>query len=1020
MKTPPSAQSHRRRLLLGAALAALPGALASPALADNANDLTAFGANVIAADQSQMGSVGASAANPVIIITGQPTASSVDLSGNTVSASARANDSAASVVLDALDLSAAPVGTRLSTSAYGSMAMAPVVVATRQLDTGLVSARTSGSVIGASLGNVGESSVVVGGNAQEATALANNESGTLALTHVLVGTGAGVLSDQMVAGNAAIAMGVTARASLETDEVTASDLALTSNLQRAIGYGNSAANTLSSDGGHLSVTTNTGPASSIDAGANQPSVNAAYAVLGNQRLASGINVNAAGGFAVKVDSSADSSRLGIAANMLAAVGYGNQSSNGLTLAAASIDNGNTGAAVADVTNVQTASSVPITATSIGGASLHVGGDAIGSDLSATGNSVLSEATANRADGNLLSVSAATIDARAATIGYPFPPPLLNLFLPYIGTASVGSDGTMSVTAPFSVQNDQQSGSSVSARAADAVTAVTVGGDIANASLLVADGTATVHATANSAANGLTLAGTDIATAADLNNFQRNTGSVTASLGTALVRAGAIVAGTGDVLDARLTVSGNSLAGTASGNIATNTLTATGTSLTNVSGHSDAEAGRIDAGTGAAADYALANNQQVDGSAITSSVYGTFSAQGAGGVTGTSLNVTSNSQTATALANGATNALALTAANLGSDIATAPGAALSSVQSGIGNVYAVSNLQLGLSGSAADSALTLSGNSNRVNAGMNQAANSLTVDAVATGSLSGLVATASDGGGAGATGAGDVVLASTQSADGRVAANAVTQGLVTGAGLVGSSYAASGNETLAEATANAVTNSLTLNAASSGSLSAGLSNVQQSEAAVTSIASSAFGAMGGAVINSNVRVDNNSTAAYALGNQAANSLSASDARAPGLAGITSVAFNSASGSAALNNVQTNAGAVMAASYSPAVSVSYGGGGTSGSSLGVSGNRVTAAAYGNSATNSVMLASLDGQPRTAAISNVQSNTGAVSARVVSASYTITPISTGSSRLALVGNSITASAVGNAAVSTITTAR
>jgi hypothetical protein len=81
-------------------------------------------------------------------------------------------------------------------------------------------------------------------------------------------------------------------------------------------------------------------------------------------------------------------------------------------------------------------------------------------------------------------------------------------------------------------------------------------------------------------------------------------------------------------------------------------------------------------------------------------------------------------------------------------------------------------------------------------------------------------------------------------------------------------------------------------------------------------------------------------------------------------------------------------------------------------------MSATAYGNTANNTLTVAALNTNAASAAIGNVQRNTGPVTASVTTVTYGITTgvgAATGSS-LNVTGNSITATAVGNHSVSTI----
>jgi len=1023
-----SRSSGRYRLLMGGAVLALAGSLAAPAFAtpDPTPEIDATGAQVIATDQNKAWSpVSASTANPRIEVTGAVDGSSVAITGNAVSTTARANSASAALTPDARDLEAATGGTAIATGTNGTDAQSPALIATRQATDGAaVSATTSNSRIRGRLGDLVDSSATVSANTQEAVALANDASDSLSLIGVAVGTGAGVVSDQSVGGDAAVSARFSGSATLKVADAPRSDLAVSDNLQRAITYGSSATNALGVDAVQLDAAASYGGPSVVGANASDPSVSAAYAVVADQRLASSVTAGAKGGFAVKVADTAFASHVTDDGNSLVAAGYGNQSANSLDLSADAVTNNVwDGGAVANITNVQSAGAVPVKATSSGGARIAITGDAVEANLTARDNAVLAAATGNRADGNLLSVSANAVDAGEGFGGEGgLPPP--------VGTALVDGGDVMTVTAPFSVQNDQINQARVTAKAKDAATVIAVDTGIIRSDATISGNSAAAQASGNVATDGLTLDANSLSTAADLNSLQLGKGVVTAAVGTASERAGASLSGAGDVVDSSLTVSGNSLEASAAENQVTNAMAITANSLTNASGHENAQSGLLDYGVGAAADYALANAQEIKGGyqlpvAVKASAYGAFDAAAGDGAVRSTLDITGNSQTASALGNGAANSLTIAATALGAEDSVAPGSALSSTQAAYTSVDAFSDMQLGVTTAAVDSNLLLSGNSNVAQARINDASNSLAVDAVSAGSLSGEPATAQADIGYSSRVVGDHVLASNQVADGSVSATAVTTGLSVdpAVSFVRSSFEASDNQTLAQAVANSASNSLTLTSAVQGDASVGLFNQQSNYASVASQATSAYGIGAHASSDSSSLVDGNSTSAVARGNIAANTLAVSGAAeddcTPDLASITTGALNSATAPALLSSVQMNAGIVSAYAASPTVTVTYGGVGVSDSRLGVTGNSVSATAYGNSATNMVTLASLGSLPASG-ISSVQTNSGAVTAQVSNAAYTVSPTSLGASRIGISGNSISASAVGNAATSTVTVSR
>ena len=109
-QTASSCSTRRQRLLMGGAVLALAGSLATPAFAtpDPTPGIDATGAQVIVTDQSKDWSpVSATATNPLVETTGAVDGSSVAVTGNAVSATARANSASAALTPDARDLEAA-------------------------------------------------------------------------------------------------------------------------------------------------------------------------------------------------------------------------------------------------------------------------------------------------------------------------------------------------------------------------------------------------------------------------------------------------------------------------------------------------------------------------------------------------------------------------------------------------------------------------------------------------------------------------------------------------------------------------------------------------------------------------------------------------------------------------------------------------------------------------------------------------------------------------------------------------
>jgi hypothetical protein len=220
---------------------------------------------------------------------------------------------------------------------------------------------------------------------------------------------------------------------------------------------------------------------------------------------------------------------------------------------------------------------------------------------------------------------------------------------------------------------------------------------------------------------------------------------------------------------------------------------------------------------------------------------------------------------------------------------------------------------------------------------------------------------------------------------------------------------------------------------------GVTNSQISDAEVTSTAMTTAGtalasdfATVPALNGGSVTVGGNTTTALARGNAATNALNyaagANFGTGTGDPARSSVSVTGtdygvdgfAVAQAAVLNAQVNADSVSARATDATYGVALNG--VAGSALAngtvaVSGNAVSAAAYGNSATNRLAVNALNTGAPTAAVGNYQVNSGNVTASATSVTFGFTGggTVTGSS-LRTVGNQVSATAVGNSAVSTI----
>lgn len=531
----------------------------------------------------------------------------------------------------------------------------------------------------------------------------------------------------------------------------------------------------------------------------------------------------------------------------------------------------------------------------------------------------------------------------------------------------------------------------------------------------------VASTGNDAANLLAVDAGTLATSLALSSLQTGNGDVLATSGSLAVPGNYGIAVDGLVTDSELTVRGNRSVVSAIGNLGSNSLGVTASSVRGSAG-TVAASDSLDGAFGAVADIVLANNQKLgepssEGTlipAIHSQIH-TMTGVVANYPTGSALRVDGNVQQATAIGNTVANELAIKAIDLG--IAGAQvGTALVSNQNGQAHVGAAAHAQF-LNNAQLDSTVSVSGNANAALASINDASNTLTLDATTVAGAR-LAEAEADRLGPPVV-AGSHVLSSQQVATGSVDSSVTTifGGRAPGGGI-SASYRITANRTTGEASANRAVNTLSVDAIS-GVSSAGLTNTQRN-AATTQV--SATGSMvpplGSSVGASDMRFDGNSVTALARGNAGENTLALSIG-----AGSTGTPARGAAdhfgaeagGGAVLLNLQTNNAPVTASAANTSVLVPLNSANLVGSQFSVGGNIISAAAYGNAASNSLFVAG-SGAP-SAALVSTQANTGNIYAVVTGTNLGGGAASLLGSNFTMSGNQISATAVGNQVSSAIT---
>lgn len=598
------------------------------------------------------------------------------------------------------------------------------------------------------------------------------------------------------------------------------------------------------------------------------------------------------------------------------------------------------------------------------------------------------------------------------------------------------DGVSSTTAAFSVQNVQEVDAGVSAVTTGAGAMLAVAGPVDHSTLAVSDNATSAAATGNSATNGATLQADALRGSFDLNNAQTVDGNIRSAVGTSGDRAGAKIEPTGSVAGSQLRVADNSVTGTAVASSASNNLTINGGSVSDGSGHVDARAGQVEGGYGAAADIALANYQKFGMplatgpavSSVISNVAGKFAIGGAAYTNGSTLTLDNNSQVATAVANTALDRLSLTATSMPGVTSPAAGAALSSSQFGDGSVAANSDMLVIARGGVGNGSVSMSGSANQAAAVMNDADNGLTVSAVRLDGVTGSPASVDAGNLGSASITGDHVLSATQFADGTVGAAAQTRLVNSDAGgaMSASSFTISDNSTVADVSANHAVNAVSVSSVSGSGANAGLASSQMSAATVnaTAVTNATLGLSGSptstAIYGSSATTADNLTQAVARGNSADNKLTLDGPTGVDLTGAGSAQVGSfdtvASAPAVLVNAQSSYGSVTASAGGSIGVPLNATGAVASSMLAVTGNAMTANAYGNAATNQVTTGGLGAAPG-AVLSNVQTNSGPVTASVAGAAFAVRGAQLSNGALTMSGNQLAASATGNIASSAIT---
>ena len=727
---------------------------------------------------------------------------------------------------------------------------------------------------------------------------------------------------------------------------------------------------------------------------------------------------------VRADTIAPGGSINAADNSVNAAATGNFASN-----LVSANNANLTGSVA-AGNLQINDATPITGTvNFGSVTANAGSSAGPVSGAITSNKNTISASA---EGNVAATSVALTSSNLTSLAAPAGASS--------ATANANGLGSSVVTAGTSAANLQSNsgGGAIGSTVFNSFVAVNVNDQVTPANLVGLNGASvsatnnaiTSDATGNNAATSIALAGTNGAVQSAVGNTQLNGSAISGRN----LESGVIIR-SADVGTSAVTLTGNTVSSAGTANNATNALTATGfANLTvgpNAIAASSAASAAADVATNnAALGIASAQRNTASVSSLTQNT--TSAAAGGGfatvyagqptggsGITGSNVQASNNTVSATTTGNRVANTVGLggstldTVGNSATRIAAIANSQINDV-TGVANATvdggSTAVTAAGVTSFQAISNSNIIASANQLNATSlgNRATNSLVSGALGGGggvtSLPPGVAagTAGVSGGAAAEQEFAVVNSQTDTAlGGRTAlVQLSTVGVSNGPGssggvtnISGSTITADGNRIVAEARNNDTANSAALTGLTTLSSSIGVANYQSSTTAVNALVNDsgvqvqAVGAAGvGAVSNSNLTVSNNVVQGLAVGSSAQNSLTAGASTLSGNSGISASGVSSLPtprvvADYALANNQIQSGAVtsaVSASNRVILAVPGVGSDVTGGALVLSGNTTAADAQATSAVNNLALAATGSATGlTGAVGSFQTSSGAVSA-------------------------------------------
>lgn len=855
-------------------------------------------------------------------------------------------------------------------------------------------------------------------------------------------------------------------------------------------------------------------------------IGALKALLGSgQYNANAITASASGNFLGALSFGGDfiDSNLTVGNSSLTASASANQANNNLTTAfdsslslASSINaNGsvmdaeggsNNAQAALNLLNNQTNDGADVTAITDGGEIGVVGGDAIADSVTVQGNSAGASAIGNSAGnsltptagslvhggngdlaalGNLQLMSGdSTAEVNDVVMGYAFADEAINLtgtvsgnrLSAFAGGNMAGGDGgvgnslsasgtslvdsgsayvdasynagssALAALASFTLQNAQTSTSGERSATIDGGSiGGLAGGDSVSGNQSVNGNGLSADARDNYAANSLGLDfDSSLTTTGMLQSVQASNGSMIST-----VSASEIGVTAAQMIDSSLTVTDNDVSAKAVANTASNQFSVNAAELAGNAGDGFLSAlsvlpdaagyrGAVAAGGVSAivADYGLSNVQTRSGGSIAPSATGIQIgvSTDTGGFTGgdNPATVSGNAVTVLGQGNSAGNGLALSGSSIDASAAILNKQSISSaVNASANDIHVDVNISGGAFGGMP---LTVTDNSVGVSAGLNDATNALSVDAANTvGGNVGLAGASNDtdsfDGFSGAVA--DFAVTNLQDSTGAATATLTDAraGILASDGIVGigGSLTVTGNQFSAQASGNNAGNSVALNGAGSVAATAAVYSQQSNMGVIGTTVDGVDVSAGnrdtgnGDILGQAVTLSDNRVSGAASGNSASNSIDVSSVALNG-AGFVGTESSSSDASMAiadyaLNNAQGNSAAISTAMSNVTIGSNLNGGvgAVLNSHATIGSNMVVASASGNTASNSITLASIAGMP-SSALTNSQVNTASINSSITNAHIGMVAGGSSGSPVTVTNNSIVATATGNSAVNYI----